>query len=50
MIRQVDGIPRWFAYLAHHWKTRRCRKIGHEGTPVHGGCCTRCGLVWFTDD
>jgi hypothetical protein len=45
-VRYTPGVPRWFVRLHHRWAVRRCRKRGHVGTPVPGGCCVHCGHVW----
>lgn len=47
-VRRAQGVPTWFTVVLHLWNYRRCRKQGHEGIQVAGGCCTHCGYVWGT--
>lgn len=48
-VRLVDGVPKWFTMLNHYVVRGRCRKQGHSGLPEPGGCCVRCGYVWFSE-
>lgn len=53
MVRQVQGMPRWFTWLFHQWQVRRrggCRRTGHIGWAVPGGVCIRCGYEWTAED
>lgn len=53
MIRQAEGIPRWFTWLVHQWRIHEpggCRWTGHVGPAVRGGVCIRCGYEWTAED
>lgn len=42
--RDNPPVPKWFTVLVHLYSRRRCRRVGHQVSPL-GGVCGHCGLI-----